>query len=590
MSRFVKTMLALGITSALSVISVQAATYKVIDRGAAEKLKFTYAQQENVNGEMAVSGTSVYNFPVQYQYLTDTDFNSIKLLANVQYPNVHDLDDLEDYDAMVAGNPTPNDLAWIKRYLQSRASSSLYQKVGDAIAMINVGGVDANTEELVVFDKPFDGTSNLTRSTIDIINGFTNSGLAYGTATAPYLPLPFTDSSSNDVTHWLRDFGQRGFFSYDHGAQIFQVEPFETKYGGGISSVEDVNESSVAVGYSSYKLNESRVLTVEDDTGGCADPSVVDDLPVEICIQNLQTDMYHIMATKWALDASGGAIGEQLGLLITPHADDTRTHSSYALAINDNGVAVGYADGWDDETQTTPSSGERANYYYAVVYKDGEVIDFNGDHATSVNSKAYDINNKGIAVGHVNKPVNGRFVQKFFYVDTTVPKADMAMVTPTDFFTGSASTARAINENGFIVGEGEIETHSESSTNPRRTAGFVYDIEKDTLSNINDLLSCNNEYVISEARDINDDNVISASAIVKVDRRDAKGVLMKDPDGNQLTEDVVRAVTLVPIVGGEIEDCSTVEPKIVRSGASFGFISLFLLGGLVSLRRKLMKL
>ncbi len=587
MSKFVKSILALGITSALSVMSVQAATYKVIDKGAAEKLKYTYAQQENTSNQMAVSGTNVYNFPVQYQYLDTDDFKDIELLAEIQHENVHELVDLEDYDAMVAGNPTANDLAWIKRFLQGRGSSSLYQKVGDTIAMTNVNGT---TEEFIVFDEPFEGTSDLTRSTVDIISGFTDSGLAYGTATAPYLALPpFTESDGDVVTHWVRAFGQRGFFSYDNGAQVYAVEPIETKYGGGISAVIDVNENGVAVGYSSFKLNINRVETIEDTTGGCADPDVLDDLPKDVCIQNLQNDMYHIMATQWTLDANGNAVTKELGLLVTPHEDDDRTHSSYALAVNNNGVAVGYADGWDDETETEPSSGQRSNYYYAVVYKNGEVIDFNGDHAHSVNSKAYDINDKGIAVGHVYKVINGRLVKKFFYVDTTVPAEEMTMVIPKDFFPGSASGARAINENGFIVGEGEIETHNNTGSNPRRTAAFLYDIEKETYTDINTFLSCDSGYTIREARDINDNNVISATAIVKVDRRDAKGELMKDADGKQLVEDVVRAVTLAPIDGGEIEDCSVVEEKTERKGAGLGFISLFLLGGLVSLRRKWFK-
>jgi hypothetical protein len=46
--------------------------------------------------------------------------------------------------------------------------------------------------------------------------------------------------------------------------------------------------------------------------------------------------------------------------------------------------------------------------------------------------------------------------------------------------------------------------------------------------------------------------------------------------GEQLVEDVVRAVTLRPLAG-EIDDCSAVEEKIEREGAGLGFISLFAL-------------
>ena len=60
MNKFVKSVLTLGISSALGLSIVNAATYEVIDKGAAERLKYTYSQQENNHGEMAVSGTTLY--------------------------------------------------------------------------------------------------------------------------------------------------------------------------------------------------------------------------------------------------------------------------------------------------------------------------------------------------------------------------------------------------------------------------------------------------------------------------------------------------------------------------------------------------
>ena len=150
----------------------------------------------------------------------------------------------------------------------------------------------------------------------------------------------------------------------------------------------------------------------------------------------------------------------------------------------------------------------------------------------------------------------------------------MSMVLPKDFFTGSASTARAINEKGLIVGEGEVETHNDDANTPRRRHGFLYDINANTFTDLNDLLSCNSDYTVLEARDINDNNEISATALIKVPRRDSKGELMFGEDGEQLVEDVVRAVKLKPI-SGEIDDCSKVEDKVERKGAGFGIVSLF---------------
>ncbi|MBU2893473.1 DUF3466 family protein [Colwellia sp. D2M02] len=598
MKQFAKHMLAVGITSALSfsvINPVAAATYKVVDKIAVDELKHSYAQQQNNNGVLAISGSNLYNFPVQFDYLDDDDFTKIRELARIRHERVHGLNEIENYDELVAGNPTANDLAWVKSYLALQVDFESpendpyeYQRVGDLVAMINLGG-DADTEVFKIFDQPFAGTDTLTRSTIDIISGVTNSGIAYGSATAPYLPMEdFTTSNGNVKTFWLREHGQRGFFSYDNGAQIFPVIPAETRYGGGISAVLDVNDNGEAVGYMSYELSETIQEYVEDESNGCSDPDVVDDFPFEICVQRYQPYMYRIMAFKGSLNANGEVTSEQLGLLVEPHPEDTRNYSSRALAINNNGVAVGFADGWDDEGVTTPDEDERLTGSYAVMFKDGKVFDFNQEHysfrvfsGSVVNwSKAYDINDHGLVVGTTNTL---SAVNKFFYVDTSVPEAEMKMTLPDDFFKSSQSAAYAVNNNGMIVGDGEIETHNASTDNPRRTAAFLYDSKTDVFNNVNDLLECGSPYTVVEARDINDENVISGTAIIKVDRYDAKGELMLDSDGSPLTEDVVRAVTLVPIAG-EVEDCFDEEEKVERQGASFNLLALLSLFGLFGVR------
>lgn len=54
MNKFVKTILTISISSTLAMSTANAATYQIIDKGAAEKLKYTYSQQENNVGEMAI--------------------------------------------------------------------------------------------------------------------------------------------------------------------------------------------------------------------------------------------------------------------------------------------------------------------------------------------------------------------------------------------------------------------------------------------------------------------------------------------------------------------------------------------------------
>ncbi|PKG82041.1 hypothetical protein CXF85_16130 [Colwellia sp. 75C3] len=605
MKQFAKNILVLGVTSALSLSFLNlshAATYEVVDKGNAENLEYTYGKKQNNQGVMAVSGTNVYNFPVQYQYLDENDFNSIKNLAISREDYYFGLGIIEDFDALKAGNPTANDLAWAKLYLQemNRSNSNPnfeYQIVADTAAMINEGQPDSKSTEVRIFDTSFDGDysagNEITRSTVDVIEGITEDDIVFGTASAPYLPMAeFTDSSGNLHTHWVREHGQRGFFTPDNGSTIFPVLPIESRYGGGTSAVYDMNGNGTAVGYSSYKLGVNREEFVLDTTGGCADPDILKDIPYEICVQKIQNGMYHIQAFKATLSADQEVVTEQLGLLITPHADDNRAFSSQALAINNNDVAVGYSHGWDSSDVTTPTSTERMSGSYAVMFKEGKVLDFNQIHyrfGTSSPfpfSRANDINDSGLVVGYTTN-IN-TFVKKFFYVKTDVAESDMEIITPKDFFTTSKSTAFSVNSAGVIVGEGEIETHNDSSDNPRRTAGFLFDTSSDSpvIIDINTLLECKSAYNIIKANDINDDGYISANAIVKSERKDAKGELILDESGNPLEIDVVRAVLLKPIEGGVVDDCGLVEDKVERQGASISSIVLLSLFTLFGIRRR----
>ncbi|MFT5759744.1 MAG: hypothetical protein ACI9LM_004511 [Alteromonadaceae bacterium] len=587
-------MLALGVTSALGLASVNAATYKIIDKGDVSSLKYTYAQQENNLGEMAISGTELYNFPVQFQYLKDSDFDAINSTANTYDNSVqglgklnvsHTLNKIEDFAALKAGNPTANDLEWAVIHLRltsqtnstssQQANSTLYQKVGTSIAMVNING---QTEEVTIFDTNFDNTSTLTRSTTDFINGITDDGWLYGNASAPYLPMPYTKNDGDEVTHWLRAFTTRGYFSPDKGQTIIPLLPPETTYGGE-SSISDISSSNIAVGYASTGIAPEWLERINNTENGCANPDLNE--PVAICVQKIVSNVYHREAFKWLIDANGEVSSEGLGFLVTPHVDDTRENVSFAQAVNNHGVAVGFAYGWVDETQIQPSKDELRRFY-AVVYKEGQVVSFTKDQGKEYDSRAFDINDRGIAVGLT---YSKEFTTtNFYYIDTS-DVTNMTMEMPKGFFTGSTSVAMAINENNLIVGKGEVETHSTTGGNPRRTHGFMYDIAEKTFTDLNDFLPCTSKYTIFAATDINEHNEISASAIVKIARKDSKGELMQNAAGEQLFEDVIRAVKLAPITG-EIENCTKVEAeKTKRQGAGLGLTSIAALL-LLGLRRR----
>ena len=126
MKSFTKNIFALGITSVLSLsLSLfsysHAATYRVIDKNAEEDLGFTYGGKLNNDGNMAVSGYNLYNFPVQFDYLDDDDFVGIVLLALTDQSFYSGLGSIEDLNALTTGNPTAHDL--VKRKLACESFS-----------------------------------------------------------------------------------------------------------------------------------------------------------------------------------------------------------------------------------------------------------------------------------------------------------------------------------------------------------------------------------------------------------------------------------------------------------------------------------
>ena len=598
MKRFLQSVITLSITATFGLSSANSATYQVIDKGAADKVKYTYAQQENNSSAMALSGTGVYNFPVQFQYLKEKDFDRIvsfskqyddQPVIQQRYGIIHDAKPIEDESALRAGNPTANDLEWVKWYLRYNEANVESQKVGDVIALSNI---DGQSIELTIFDQTFTDSDFLTYSTTDFVNGITDDGWVYGSGSAPYLPLQFikTDKDGNPetFTYWVREFSSRGFYSVDNGQTIIEIVPSAAKYGG-VSAILGMNSQQVAVGFESVSYVAEYLDQIEDPKPNddennkyCLHPERLLEEPIELCTQKLANMLYKTEAVKWLLNDDGVISKESLGYLVTPHQDDPTPLISVAQAINNNGVAVGYATGWQDETETEPSKHEPRSQY-AVVFKDGQVIDFTEDHSEYFNSRAYDINDLGIAVGHAQKRISGAIRTKFYYVDTNVES--MEMILPGDFFSSSSSSAKAINEHGIIVGKGEVETHNDNSDTPRRTHGFMYDINTQTFSDLNDFLPCDSAYTIIEANAINENNEISATAIVKETRRDAKGEEMFDDAGQPLLEDVVRAVKLAP-TNGTIDTCTKKEAgKVERKGAGFGTFSFVALALVAIFRR-----
>lgn len=575
-----KTVIAATIGSSLAVSAAQAAKYVVVDLGELPTQEYSYGISVNSANETVSTGNVSHNVPVLFQYLDEDDYNAIELKAEREHELAFGLNDIEDPEALRAGTPTANDLEWAVRYLAA-INNITYQTIIDTVSYVDLGN---GPQELVIFDTPFEGGTALTRSTTDIVMGITDNGWVYGVATPPYLPLEFTQADGDELTYFIRDSNRQAFWSTDYGATIKTITPPEARYGGE-SGILDIN-GNFAVGFASVGIDSDALEVIERDTdNGCNDPDILENQPVEACIQNIRSNMYEIRPFIWELDSNGDVVNTtQLDLLVTPTSEDTRVYTAFAQAINSSGVAVGYSHGWVDETETNPANNENRSLY-AVIFKDGEVYDFTEDHGLEFESRAFDINDAGIAVGHVNEFIEGQQREQFYYVDTN--EENPQMVKPAGFFTGSASSARSINNNGMIVGYAEHENRNDNTSQPRRNHAFIYDISAETFTDINTLTACDSPYDILEARKITDSNQIMASAVLKVPRKDAKGELVLDENGEALLEDVIRHVRLDP-VNGEIDECTAEEEgKVERRGAALGSTSILaMLTGLVLFRRR----
>ena len=184
-------------------------------------------------------------------------------------------------------------------------------------------------------------------------------------------------------------------------------------------------------------------------------------------------------------------------------------------------------------------------------------------------------------VGYANKVINSAIRSKFFIYDYNTDR----LTFPADLFETATTTPKKINDNNKIVGTTEAFT---PGTSARSNVGFVYDMPSNTFKDLNSLLQCNSGYTIVSADDINEKNVILATAVKQIEKRDVKGELVLDSAGNVIKEPVAISVQLNPIANGTIDNCSTeLSQGYERKGGAFqfGWLSLLVMLG-VYRRRK----
>ncbi|MBQ4832452.1 DUF3466 family protein [Pseudoalteromonas sp. MMG010] len=569
-------LLAASIIATLSN-SVTAATYELTELGTTEDAKHAYITDVSEGGHIIGVVTGIYNLPIDISYLdfADSLFTTSYSSAEANYELIDQeisftLDDIQYNDAIYSNADAHSFMVSI---ISSLTSNFEYQKLG---SLYGVNYDDGTVTEQVLFDEESPDFDGLTRSTTNLYNAVSRDGVKVGWGSAPYEKVEFTPEDEDDEEVWFtREFIERGIIIASNGDKVEIVPEFDDY--GGTSRANDIVRTSdgyIVVGNVSTGIPDDRLENIEDN---CDE----EDEPLQACIESLNisssSGVFDKRAVKWEFDTSFNITSTEilgLGLAITD--DEDYAFTSTALAVNENGIAVGtsHVRYKDSDTRIT----------MPVFYKDGEVVELLDQDDDWESGKALAINDNDVIVGYGARFDNSTYVEKFFYYDIATGNT----VFPNDYFSSSSSYANDINNQGYIVGEGEVGL----TDSTRNKEAFIYQIGEDEITNLNDLLPCYEDdgeteyrYTVAEAKVINDNNEIFGVATKTVEKTDSLGNIETDINGDIEYESIVVPVKLTPLENGSVENCVAVEAETFeRSSASFHWFGLLLLP-LVGLRR-----
>ncbi|MCL1076065.1 DUF3466 family protein [Shewanella dokdonensis] len=460
---------------------------------------------------------------------------------------------------------------------QSISYSTVSQIIGNSFAFHALEN-DATTPWLPTFESinssiaPSSITSD-NRNTVDsYFFDINDAGIRVGAMSAPEKTMDYAGSVSGVDNWYYRDYELRGFVKSSASATEMELPPPYTEYTnsdnvtvnvGGSSLAAAINSNNLIAGYGSVALSSYG----ESVTDSCIS-SDSESSPVDICIQanqfpNSSTGVINIQyktrAMVWQYHTDGSFIRTELPLGLDPGSSSS-TFVAQGLGINDNGVVVGrshvYRNGNTDDLYYDAAywskNGSGSYEYHWIPVIDNDVL----------SSIAYSVNAAGIVVGSYKKYIDGYQRDKFFIYDSNTP--DTKPITPNDFYSYTSdlsSRAKDINNQGQVVGY--IET-SEDKQISRPKDAFLYDVNSEEFSDLNNLLTCESkgyqknsegkwvkhqftvtdatgnsltydaDIRVVEANKINDEGVIAATAFVRkpVYQTDLSGNLILDGSGN----------------------------------------------------------
>lgn len=549
----------------LSPLATQAATYQLTEIAKPDEYKQSFPAAINNANQIAMNLTDRYNYPVNLDLL---DLTASYLVQNLT---------AEEIEEVRKGIVSARVLGVLKAYLKQSSSDYTVQRYAE------VFGYRGDSQQLIkVRETATIPTNN------EYLLDINDSGMMLGFASTPYSLQSFlpqaTDEQPNPVSFkfWMP---QSMYISgvLIQGTTKLVIKPPYTDYGGGYSYATALSNNGYMVGVGSTGLSETAITAIQTSCTGVS-------APVGLCYhQQALSGIYQSAPVVWKLsDQNQVEVVRTLGYFGDnfsgkPHelsGYGTINYTSSAVDINNNGIAVG------NSVFSDSSDIRKINGYPDFVFSTTVAALFDGselkaivDPKEYISSSAVAINNKNMVTGYVSKLILSAERSKAFIYNYDTDTVHWI----TDLFDSASTRPAAINENNIVVGSTEVIPTGAAT---RRNAGFMYDFSTKTFTDLNKLLGCNSAYNIVSATDINENNVILATAVKEVDQRNSKGELVLDNAGNPVKENIAVAVQLTPIANGQVDDCSTAEkPTYERQGAAVGGWMLMLLP-LLGLRRR----
>jgi len=543
--------LAILMTLSCASASVLSSAYNVQELATQSLSTNTYGTSIDDTGLILTVIEDIYNAPIDISLLPldqDALINSLTDVEGVRNGQINDV----DYAFLISSLRTAARSE--SQFSQPFARYLAYSSDGTTQNFINAN--DTFSESLGSFTYSMDTIA------VDSVNGTHIIANSEG----PFSLLEYTTDTDDELTFILPEFDQRAIVQV--GDQVTQLIPQDTTLGG-VSRVTSINDNYQVVGSTSVNITaafEAAILNCNDD-------DVRSDIPAESCLRSLlfstttngvsrQTITWINRAAVWDLDSQGQVVDTTVyGLTFEPTDEQSRSTQffSQALAINNAGQAVG--------TSTVLFSGDRITAG-ATLYENGESKRLIPEDEFLPNS-AIGINDNGLVVGIRQQVINSATREKMFIHNIATGETEFIQ----GFFESSSTTPRAINQNNIVVGNAEINAGTVNSV--RRRAGFIFDIDNNTFTDINTLLACDSEYSVIEAIDINNSGDIVATALTKRPERNVQGQIVLNDAGEQTLVDTVVTLKLTPS-GQNAPDCSDTEEDIAseRQGASIN-VGLF---------------